>query len=631
MVAADSHQPASLQVAAMLDMPASTAATQTFGIIGAKGSGKSYTARRLVEQLIRAGAQVIIIEPIGNWWSLRLAADGVSPGIPIPVIGGMHADIPLDLSAGEALAEALLLNGSSAVIDVSEFSKTQRKAFVAEFAERVYRAARLDPKPRMIVFEEAQVFAPQHAEPGERRMLGAVTDIVRLGRNYGLGSTLITQRPQSVNKEVLNQVECLFVGQLRGPHERKSIIDWVSETGADATVTRGDLDALPTLQVGEFFLWSPSWLRVFRRVRILATETFDGSSTPKLGAEATRAAQAPTNDGLAERIEELRFAIAPAAASKDEPEARGKLPELVDTAEKLRREFAKREADLLEEIAELRRKLQIASDVARGKAAGFEQWADALARQSEPAPPRPKLTDPCPIDGREGRHEPYLKPGANDGRGEVECIRCGARGEWGAAPETPDGDGEFHPLPPQRAIRKTAGRAKPVVVGGVDVNTSADTYQHELLAVLCQHGALDLRSLAFLAGKSHRSSTFKGALRALKARRLVRSDSSGVEATEAGKRQGLNVPALPRGKGLLEYWVGRLPEYEALIVRAFNPDSGNIQTMTREALAQKIDRSSTSSSFKQAIRTLQRFGILEEDSASALLRQTEHFRKAVRG
>jgi DNA helicase HerA-like ATPase len=47
-------------------------------------------------------------------------------------------------------------------------------------------------------------------------MVGIYEEIIRLGRNYGIGVSMITQRPQSVNKEVLNQTECLFVGQVNG-------------------------------------------------------------------------------------------------------------------------------------------------------------------------------------------------------------------------------------------------------------------------------------------------------------------------------------------------------------------------------------------------------------------------------
>ena len=56
------------------------AVTQTFGVIGRKGSGKTYTAGVLAEGLLGAGAQVVVLDPVGNWWALRLAADGRSPG-----------------------------------------------------------------------------------------------------------------------------------------------------------------------------------------------------------------------------------------------------------------------------------------------------------------------------------------------------------------------------------------------------------------------------------------------------------------------------------------------------------------------------------------------------------------------
>jgi DNA helicase HerA-like ATPase len=36
-------------------------------------------------------------------------------------------------------------------------------------------------------------------------MLGAIEDIVRLGRNFGIGVSMISQRPQSINTEVRNR------------------------------------------------------------------------------------------------------------------------------------------------------------------------------------------------------------------------------------------------------------------------------------------------------------------------------------------------------------------------------------------------------------------------------------------
>lgn len=271
---------ASIELAAGLVMNASEAATQTFGAITSKGGGKSYLAGKFAEGLYDAGAPFAVLDPVGNWSALTLGRDGKSAGLGVVVIGGDRGDVELREETAEAVGALLVERGISAVVDVSELSKTRRKVFVAGFCEALFRAAKKRRSPYMVIFEEAQLFAPQQCQPGEQRMLGAVTDIVRLGRNYGLGSMLVSQRPQSVSKEVLNQVECLFVGQLRGAQERKAIASWVTEQGVDI---KTDLESLPALKVGEFYCWSPSWLRVFRLVKIGQKRTFDGSRTPVLG------------------------------------------------------------------------------------------------------------------------------------------------------------------------------------------------------------------------------------------------------------------------------------------------------------------------------------------------------------
>jgi hypothetical protein len=294
-----------IEIADGLIMDPSEAATQTLGAIAAKGGGKSYLVGKFVEGLHDAGAPFVVLDPMGNWHPLQLGADGKSPGLSVVIIGGDRADVPLVEEKAAGVARYLLRGGVSAVVDVSELSKTKRKVYVAEFCEALYGEARKQRKPYMVVFEEAQLFAPQHAARGEERMLGAVTDIVRLGRAYGLGSMLVTQRPQSVSKEVLNQVECLFVGQLRGPQERKAIRGWVDEQGKPGLNSR--LDELPTLEAGEFFCWSPSWLRLFQKVRVGKKRTFDGSSTPTLGGKGLAPAikMDRSMDGFVEMLKAL--------------------------------------------------------------------------------------------------------------------------------------------------------------------------------------------------------------------------------------------------------------------------------------------------------------------------------------
>lgn len=267
-----------LSVAKNLTLP-SDAVTQTFGIIGRKGSGKTYAAGKLTECFLDAGIQVVVLDPVGNWYGLRLDRSGKKPSrFKIPILGGEHGDVPLEYKAGQTVADFVIENGSSAVLDVSPFRKGQRKEFVADFAEQLYLKQKRRRTPMHIVIEEAQVFAPQRCGRGEERMLGAMEDICRLGRNCGMGVTMVSQRPQSVNKEVFNQAEPLIVFQLTGPHERKAVLDWVKHTGSEV-----DLAGLPSLRNGECFFWSPAWLQKFVQTRFHAKETFDASATPKVG------------------------------------------------------------------------------------------------------------------------------------------------------------------------------------------------------------------------------------------------------------------------------------------------------------------------------------------------------------
>ena len=256
------------------------AITQTFGIMARRGAGKTYTAQKLAEGMLDARGQIVVLDPIGNWWSLRLAADGKTAAYDVPVFGGLHGDLPLRPQAGELVADVIAENGTAAVLDVSQFRKSERKRFVTDFCERLFMRRKRDPAPTHIFLEEAQAFIPQRVGKDETRMVGAVEDIVRMGRNYGLGATMISQRPQSVNKEVLNQAECLILLQINGAHERKAIQDWVAYHGIDvAEMVR----ELPSLEIGEAFIWSPQWLDLFKRVKITKKSTFDASATPKAG------------------------------------------------------------------------------------------------------------------------------------------------------------------------------------------------------------------------------------------------------------------------------------------------------------------------------------------------------------
>src|SRR5262245_5885174 len=96
-----------LELAPSLALPLD-AATQTVAFIARKGAGKTYTAGKLVELLLDATVQVVVLDTVGNWYGLRLAADGKSKGYDIPVLGGLRGDIPLDPAGGALIADIVV-------------------------------------------------------------------------------------------------------------------------------------------------------------------------------------------------------------------------------------------------------------------------------------------------------------------------------------------------------------------------------------------------------------------------------------------------------------------------------------------------------------------------------------------
>jgi DNA helicase HerA-like ATPase len=209
-----------LHLAANLTLPLETV-TQSAAIIAKRRAGKSYTARRLAEQLIKAGQQVVIVDPKGDHWGIRSARDGRSPGLPVVILGGERGDIPLEVGAGELVAKLVAEDRVTVLLDLSLFRKHEVATFMTAFLETVYRlkAREQNRTPMMLILDEADAIAPQRPQRGEERMLGAAEDIVRRGGQRGLGCTLITQRSAVLNKNVLTQVQILVALRTIAPQD----------------------------------------------------------------------------------------------------------------------------------------------------------------------------------------------------------------------------------------------------------------------------------------------------------------------------------------------------------------------------------------------------------------------------
>lgn len=384
------------------------AVTETFAFIGRRGSGKTYGCGVLVEGMLDIGAQVVIFDPIGNWYGLRAGRVRFN----VPILGGEHGDIPLEPTGGSLIANIIIDKNTSAVLDLSSFTKKQRRTFVADFAERLFHRKKTKRSPLHVVFEEAQVFAPQRIPRGEERMLGAVEDIVRLGRNYGIGVSLITQRPQSVNKEVLNQVEALVVFQINGSHERKAIEAWVVHQGID---THEMVKELPSLPRGTAFLWSPQWLGKLVKIRVLKKRSADTSATPTVSSR--KHAVASTTPLSKKDLATLQKAMADTverAKENDPKELRRLIAELERQLQKVPAARVERIevpvlyptdiANIQTEIGEIKGASEMLANLAASLQKSLDRCQSAIAKQ--PAPPTGAQRGPTPQRVHSGRSGP---------------------------------------------------------------------------------------------------------------------------------------------------------------------------------------------------------------------------------
>ncbi|MGH6875924.1 MAG: hypothetical protein ACREHV_00955 [Rhizomicrobium sp.] len=272
------------------------------GFIGTAGSGKTYNAGSAVERLLARKARVVIIDPLGVWWGLRLQADGKSPSpYNVPIFGGPRGDLPLTEHVGKLLGETAATMAESCIIDLRELgSHRSERHFMVDFLEVIYRKA--PGEPFHLIVDEADLFAPQKPQKGDETLLGHMENIVRRGRVKGFVPWLISQRPAVLNKNVLSQVDGLIAFKLTASQDRDALDAWI-EGQADKAQGREIKDTLPTMSVGQGVVWLPGH-GILKTVQFPQKLTFDSSRTPKRGERAQKAkALEPVNLGaLKERL-----------------------------------------------------------------------------------------------------------------------------------------------------------------------------------------------------------------------------------------------------------------------------------------------------------------------------------------
>lgn len=255
----------------------------TFALLAKKGWGKTYAMRVMAEEFDKAKVPFVALDPMDAFWGLRAAKDGTpGGGLSVPIFGGPHADAPLEETAGKLMADLVVDEGLSMILSLAHFgTRSAERRFAKDFLDRLYRRNR---DLVHVLIDEADLFAPQKPQAGDQPLLGVTENIVRRGRNKGIGVTLGTQRSAVLNKDVLTQVDGLIIGRMIGPTDRNAMDGWVGEHG-DKNQGSEIKNELPELATGECWVWIPEQ-QVLKKVTIREARTFDSSPTRKRGARA---------------------------------------------------------------------------------------------------------------------------------------------------------------------------------------------------------------------------------------------------------------------------------------------------------------------------------------------------------
>lgn len=565
------------------------AITQSFALLAVRRAGKSNAAAVMAEEMHDAALPWVAVDPKGDWWGLRSSADGTGPGLPIPIFGGLHGDLPLVPEAGSLMAGLVVEHNLTCVLDVSRFSKAGRIRFLTAFGERLYELHQADPQPRHVFLEEADRIAPQKVTADMAACVGAWSDLVRLGGAFGLGATIISQRSAVINKDLLTQVEVMVALRTTSPQDRKAIRDWMEHQAIAAEV----VDSLPGLASGEAWISSSDWLPrhgqpKLQRIRFRQRRTFDSGATPVVGQRRRPAAtiadidlgamqermtavveQAAANDPavLRRRITQLERAVTSAKPAPDPAAGR-----LAGENERLRAELAQALIDLQTARAAARVEVPV---LRPGDIAAVEQAIEAmrdtagsleiaLSRAARPAAEPAAPARPAP------RPAPERIPAPRDA--------------WPrTVPDPVDPSGMASLPAPDAPVLSRAQRA--------------------ILTVLAQHpDGRSRQQTALLSGYSAKSSSFANALGALRTAALI-DRGEPIRALDAGVAAlGGQWEPLPAAQALVDYWLGRLGRAEAAILRALL--SSWPEPLTKEDISAASGYSLTSSSFANALGRL---------------------------
>jgi len=249
-------------------------------ILASSGMGKSYLTGVLIEETLETGGLVCVIDPEGEHYTL-------AGRYPMMIIGGEQGNLPLEEAALDLYVEAMLQNQISAVFDLSEYLDQEQQHLYGLIAEHLFTLEQKYRSKIRLIVEEAQIYAPQRTggftskgKKGFKDPVQASQKIAKRGRKRAIDSLWATQRPASLNKDILSQCNRFWFGGITSEQDYKAIRPFLNEAGISFA-------AIKALNPGEFYFYGKGNTQLLKVRKRLCKH---GGATPEGGKEQFNAA-----------------------------------------------------------------------------------------------------------------------------------------------------------------------------------------------------------------------------------------------------------------------------------------------------------------------------------------------------
>jgi len=163
--------------------------------------GKSYTAAKVCEQLSQIGIPYVIIDPEGEYYSLREKFSVLVAGVQRTE----NCDVNVGEEHAELLATQLLREKVSMIFDLSapDVEEDVTHVFIGRFMDALIREEATARLPCLVVLDESDEFIPERGHKTRGPDYAQIAKIVKKGGKRGIGVILISHRPSWVAKDLL--------------------------------------------------------------------------------------------------------------------------------------------------------------------------------------------------------------------------------------------------------------------------------------------------------------------------------------------------------------------------------------------------------------------------------------------